>query len=332
MAPYKAANNKNDLLVMNVIRHQGPISRNDIAKLTNLTHPTITNITNKMIDAGLLIEYKIGRSTGGRPPMLIKMCPDLIDMIIIYIRSNHIVGYLVNSDCLIKYEGIARILKLTYAEDLALLLSVIKDCQVAAKRCVAAISVIVCGSVNVREGLWAVSSNIGWSKTPLKKIVEDAFGIPAIVEYEANVMAIGEYYYGAAKDVDSMIFLKVGHGIDAGLVFNGKLYGGTDNCAGQIGHMTINFAIGLNYKGADSKAKVGDYGAWVNYIKSGANATIDGGYDIQDKVNGAKGWEFGFSYVPYKQILITTKYLDVKGTSNTGFGDRVFRTQVEFLF
>lgn len=242
MAEYKAANNLNDLLIMNVIRRRGPISRNEIAKLTSLTHPTVTSITNKMIEAGLVIDYKIGESSGGRRPMLFKMNQDFIDMIIVHIHSNYMRGYLLNNEGTIKYASTASIRKLSHEDVLAQLFSVIRDCQGAARRHLSAISVIVRGPVNIREGLWAFSPNIGWRNMPLKKIVEDAFGIPVFVENDANAMTVGEYYYGAAKDANSLIFLKVGHGIGAGMVIHGRLFTGADNCAGEVGHTTIDIA------------------------------------------------------------------------------------------
>lgn len=240
MTHYKAANSPNDLLVMNAIRRRGPISRNEIAKLTNLTHPTVTSITGKMIKAGLVSDYKIGESSGGRRPLLLKMCKDFIDIIVVHIRSDNLIGYLVNSDCIIKHECTKSIKKLSHEEVLELLFKVIKDCQQAAKRTISAIAVIVRGPVNLREGVWAFSPNIGWRNMPLKKIVEEATGIVTFVENDANAMAIGEYYYGQVKDVDSVIFLKVGHGIGAGIVIDGKLYSGADNCAGEIGHTTLD--------------------------------------------------------------------------------------------
>lgn len=59
----------NDSAVTHIIRRYGPISRADIARLTGLTPPTVTNITNRLFELGLLTEYKIGESGGGRRPL-----------------------------------------------------------------------------------------------------------------------------------------------------------------------------------------------------------------------------------------------------------------------
>lgn len=54
---YKLLKGMNESLILNLIRQRGPISRADLAKFTNLTAPTVTNITNKLLDSNLIIEY-----------------------------------------------------------------------------------------------------------------------------------------------------------------------------------------------------------------------------------------------------------------------------------
>jgi predicted NBD/HSP70 family sugar kinase len=242
MSPYKAGNSNNDLLVMNLIRRRGPISRNELAKLTTLTHPTITNITGKMIDAGMVMEYKIGESSGGRRPILLKMCPDYVQVVVINIRSNKLIGCLANADFTVKYEAVYDIRGLGQDEVIQVLLATIKECRTAAARPIAAVAVIVRGPVKSREGISVFSPNIGWRNVPLKFIVEEMFRVPVFVENDVRAMTMGEYYYGLAKDVNSMVLLKVGYGVGAGIVINGELYRGADDSAGEIGHTTIDLA------------------------------------------------------------------------------------------
>ena len=78
---FKTIATPNDCLVLNTIRHQGPISRADIAKATNLTAPAITYITNKLLDSGIVTEHTIGQSSGGRRPILLAINPDTLNVL-----------------------------------------------------------------------------------------------------------------------------------------------------------------------------------------------------------------------------------------------------------
>lgn len=59
---YKLLKGMNESVILNIIRKMGPISRADIAKETNLTPPTVTNIVNKLIAENIVMEYKVGES------------------------------------------------------------------------------------------------------------------------------------------------------------------------------------------------------------------------------------------------------------------------------
>ena len=95
----------------------------------------------------------------------------------------------------------------------------------------------------------------------------------------------------------------------------------------------------LGYKGAD-KAKVGSYGAWVNYRHLEAfaspKATFDGAYTVGGQLlgGGAKGYELGFNYTPMLDTVIRVKYVDLKSTADWGSTDKTkfFQAQAEFFF
>jgi glucokinase len=90
--------------------------------------------------------------------------------------------------------------------------------------------------VDIKEGIVYDVVNIpSWKAVPLKKILEDKFKHPVIVNNDANCFALGEKYFGKAKEVDNMIGLIIGTGLGAGVITNGKLYSGTNCGAGEFG-------------------------------------------------------------------------------------------------
>lgn len=237
---FKTIATPNDCLVLNTIRHQGPISRADIAKATNLTAPAITYITNKLLDSGIVTEHTIGQSSGGRRPILLAINPDTLNVLVIHISSNRLRGYLVDGELNVISEKEYSVQKMAKDDILELMLSTILDLEKDAKTDILGIGVVVHGPVQSKEGISLFAPNLGWRNVPIKYIVEEKIGLPTFVENDVRAMAIGEFYYGSASDIENMVFLKVGYGIGSAIFIDGKLYRGCGDSAGEIGHTTID--------------------------------------------------------------------------------------------
>jgi glucokinase len=79
----------------------------------------------------------------------------------------------------------------------------------------------------------------GWDNIPIVKIFEDAFHVPAFLQNDANACALAEWKFGAGRGVLNMIFLTFGTGMGAGIIADGKLYSGTNDLAGEVGHIRL---------------------------------------------------------------------------------------------
>lgn len=239
---YKLLKGMNESVILNIIRKMGPISRADIAKETNLTPPTVTNIVNKLIAENIVMEYKVGESNGGRPPVLIKLNPDFMSIIVIHISTYNLHQYTLDAELKTKKKEKNSIRGLKQEEVLELLTSVLDKAIKESPQNVSGIGIVVRGPVKMKEGISVFAPNIGWRNVPLKSIVEERFGIPTYIINDVRAMALGEFHMGKAKDVENMIFLKVGYGIGSAILINGRIYTGASDGAGEIGHTTIDVA------------------------------------------------------------------------------------------
>jgi len=95
------------------------------------------------------------------------------------------------------------------------------------------------GPLNTKEGIIYHAPNLNWRNLPLKKIIEEGTGIRTWLDNDANLAALGEKVFGVGKDSQNMILLTLGTGIGGGIIIDGKLYRGSDDGAGEVGHMTI---------------------------------------------------------------------------------------------
>ncbi|MDB5770423.1 MAG: glcK2, partial [Burkholderia sp.] len=79
----------------------------------------------------------------------------------------------------------------------------------------------------------------GWDDFPVGDYFTDKYDTPVWVDNEVNVMALGEFRAGIGQGIPDLIFVKVGHGIGAGLISQGRLHRGAQGCAGDIGHIGV---------------------------------------------------------------------------------------------
>jgi glucokinase len=105
---------------------------------------------------------------------------------------------------------------------------------------VVALSVSIGGPLDVLQGVILSPPNLpGWDRIPLKQLLADRFRLPVYIEHDGNAGALAEYYFGAGRGARNIVFLTMGTGFGAGLILDGRLYRGTSDVAGEIGHIRI---------------------------------------------------------------------------------------------
>lgn len=78
-----------------------------------------------------------------------------------------------------------------------------------------------------------------WKDFPLQETMENAFGVPVIMENDANAAALGEYLFGAGAGCKNMLYVTVGTGVGGSFIQDGEIYRGRCGNAGEIGHVTV---------------------------------------------------------------------------------------------
>jgi len=80
----------------------------------------------------------------------------------------------------------------------------------------------------------------GWINVPLRDRLREATGISVFLDNDANLAALGEYYFGAGRGSVNMLYVTVSTGIGAGIIIDGSIYRGAGGGAGEVGHMVIS--------------------------------------------------------------------------------------------
>ena len=105
----------------------------------------------------------------------------------------------------------------------------------------AAIGVSCGGPLDSRTGVVMSPPNLpGWDNIPIVRLLGDRFGIRTGIHNDANACALAEWKFGAGIGARNMAFLTFGTGLGAGLILDGKLYAGTNDNAGELGHIRLS--------------------------------------------------------------------------------------------
>ncbi|MCE5347901.1 MAG: ROK family protein [Bacteroidales bacterium] len=118
---------------------------------------------------------------------------------------------------------------------------------------IAAIGISCGGPLDSKQGVVMSPPNLpGWDDVHIVKYFENQFSIPVAIQNDANACALAEWKFGAGRGTSNMIFLTFGTGLGAGLILDGKLYSGTNDNAGEVGHIRLeNFGpVGYGKSGS----------------------------------------------------------------------------------
>lgn len=97
------------------------------------------------------------------------------------------------------------------------------------------------GPLNSKKGVIMCPPNLpDWDNVPIVNIVSEHFGVKAILHNDANACAVAEWRFGAGRGYQNLVFLTFGTGMGAGLILDGKLYTGTNDGAGEVGHIRLS--------------------------------------------------------------------------------------------
>jgi glucokinase len=109
------------------------------------------------------------------------------------------------------------------------------------------------GPLDTKNGVILTPPNLPkWHNFAIVPYIKNRFGLDAVLENDANACAVAEWRFGAGKGAENMVFCTFGTGLGAGLILNGKLYGGANGNAGEIGHISLAKSGPVGYGKAGS--------------------------------------------------------------------------------
>jgi glucokinase-like ROK family protein len=234
----------NRAFILETLRLQKTLSRARLAEETGLNPSTVSNIITELLQENLVHETDLVQAGTGRPGRLLELNPaggcalgveinvDYISVMMTDFSANVLWREQMSSS---PEDGQTVILQRVV--DLGK-----KAIEAGSQRNLRllGIGVGVPGLVDIHSGMLRVAPNLHWFDVPVRDMLAGYFDSPVYVENEANAAALGEYYFGVARNVRNFIYLSAGIGLGSGIIIDGKLFRGQYGYAGEAGHMTLD--------------------------------------------------------------------------------------------
>jgi glucokinase len=103
-----------------------------------------------------------------------------------------------------------------------------------------AIGIGVPCTIDRERGLAITSVNLPIVNVPVRDLIAERLGLPVFIDNDANVAALAEHRFGAARGTRNLVLLTIGTGIGGGLVLEGEVYRGSIGAGAELGHVVID--------------------------------------------------------------------------------------------
>jgi glucokinase-like ROK family protein len=230
--------------ILRVIHERGHSSRAEIRQLIKQDGKTVTNIANGLIRDGLLTSSGYSSFTGGRRRELLIMNPSFGYIIGIHLDINFLIGIVTDfqSKVLLRER-----IPISPTETKANLVNKIRKTITflitkgnIPQDKILGIGFVASGFYDQELGKWLVSvNNLYWRDVPIVSILSQQCQCPIYLEDCSRALALGEKWFGRARNEENFICLDIGAGIGCGIFQKNRLYKGSSNFAGEIGHTIV---------------------------------------------------------------------------------------------
>lgn len=231
--------------VLRLIWREHQISRAEISRQLDLSRSTVTEIVKELIPTGHIEEVGSGESSGGRKPIMLQFQDDAKVIMGIDIGATHVSVAMTNlRGKLLFWKEKDYPVRENVEGTFKVIDELCDDCFSTLKHgshMLLSIGVSVPSPVDpIRPEYLSETIIPAWhGKSGLERLREK-YGVPVYLDNDANLGALAEHWWGAGKNVNELIYIKISSGIGAGYIFGGKLYRGSKGIAGEMSHMPID--------------------------------------------------------------------------------------------
>jgi predicted NBD/HSP70 family sugar kinase len=241
------AGQHNQRVVLHAIRVHGTVTRAELAGMTGLTHATVTNITNRLLDTGLLDRAGQRRGGRGQPATRLVIKPAGAFSIGLNIDRDHLTMVGVDFGGAVRAR-IGREMRFPTPHDVRSFYRTTVDDLLAQagmpRTAVTGIGVALPDDLGEVDLPGRPADYDLWSSVELDTLFDEPFAVRVFAENDAAAAAIGEMQFGLGQHYASFFYLLVTFGLGGGVVVNSLYDRGADGRSGEIGFMNVDDGAG----------------------------------------------------------------------------------------
>ncbi len=228
-------------LIVEYLYRNAKASNPELAKLTNMSSPTIHKLISELIDLGIVQELGYGDSIGGRRPNLYGINPNARYIISIDIDCRMIKMGVFNlqneliSDNITYFDNIKN--KTHIFEGIFSHLDALLEKLHFKSSQYLGIGISLPGLIETKTG--QTYSDLLLDGLSLEEAFENRYHLPTFTGNDSRVMALGEQAFGAARNKENVLCINICDGIGMGMIVNGQIYEGKSGFAGELGHINV---------------------------------------------------------------------------------------------
>jgi len=232
-------------LLLRMIWNLRRVSRADLARHADISRSTVSELVKDLLQTGLVAEIGAGPSRGGRRPIVLEFQDEAFGILGVDIGAAHVAVALTD------LRG--RVLAWKQAwhpvrddpEGTRQLVSELSDACLAqwggGTGRLVGVGIAVPSPVDpARPRVLSEVALPAWRGSDWLGDLEVRYGVPVLVDNDANLGALAERWWGAGSGIDEFVYLKVATGVGAGHIVRGEIYRGATGIAGEVGHLVID--------------------------------------------------------------------------------------------
>jgi glucokinase-like ROK family protein len=230
--------------VLDEVRLGRSLARADLVARTGLGRAIVAQRIGELIERGLVAEGDVGPSTGGRPPRRLTFRGDAGHLLVADLGATSVDVAVTTLDGRIvgHHAEAARV-------------------EAGPEACLGRVEALFERLLGTTDGvpgrLWGVGIGVpgpvefqsgrpisppimpGWDGYPIRERFTTRYRAPVWVDNDVNLLALGEWRAGVAIDHDNVVVVKIGTGIGAGIISDGRMHRGAQGSAGDVGHIQV---------------------------------------------------------------------------------------------
>lgn len=248
--------------ILEALRTEGPLARVALAESTGLSKASVTSLAKELIESGLVRELGVAFPGAlGRPSALLDLDPAAGCLLAVEVGVGFAQALLLDFTAqplwreYVQHPHASATVGLAEVE--GLVRRAVEQARATGTRLLGMAAGLP-GLVDPAAGVLAVAPNLGWRDVDVRAMFAQWCDCPVFVDNEARLAGLGEYYLGAARDHENVLYVHVSTGVAGAFIARDTPQIGTRGFAGQFGHMTVEPG-GL-------ACRCGNFGCWETLV------------------------------------------------------------------